>query len=154
MSMEVNKISEIYDGIYHVILDFPNQDIVLANIVDDNIPYVLLVEAKLGDETWKNFEIKGNDSWSIFSKKIQGDFIVKTEDFIKLNKNIFWMWAIQIESFPPVFFDFNKIKGKTKYDILKKINFNFILESQPGGGDFVRLITPSKSLIEDLLRVL
>ena len=146
--MNTNEITEIDEEIFTAVLDFPDEKRLIDLLIDKNLPLVLLIDVRIGNFTWQHFNILGFERIEGMCRSITGDFLVSTDAFISLHEKWSWRWAIQLEKRPPDHFDFNKIKGKQRYQILRKCGFRFILESQPGGGDYVSLLTPSRQLLK------
>jgi hypothetical protein len=146
--MHINEITEIEEGIFETILDFPDEKRLINLLLDETIPYVLLVDYEVGNFTWQKFKISGFENLEGLSRKISGDFIVPTIKFADTCLTSRWKYAIQLELQPPDYFEFKKIKGKQRYRILRDCGFRFIIESQPGGGDYAVLIAQSRELIE------
>ena len=148
MSVNLNHITEVHDGVFESILDFPDQAALIDLLLDPALPVVLMVDVCLGNFTWKQFEISGYSDLEGLARQISGDFIVTTEEFRRLNKEVQWKWAIQMERSPPDYFDFGQIKGPQRYQVLKSCGFRFMLESQPGGGDYATVVTQSRELVQ------
>jgi hypothetical protein len=146
--MNTNEIVEIHDGVFRVILDFPDQDQLVLRLIDKNTPLVMLCEFRCGNYTWQQFEISGVENLQGSTRELKGDIIISTESFIENHSNMKWKWAIQLQQIPPDYFDFSKIQGSERYRILGQCGFRFILESQPRGGDYCELISPLKNLLE------
>ena len=147
--MNINEITEIHEGIYHTVLDFPNQSFLISSLIDQSLQYVLLCKVELGNFSWQDFKISGSENLQFRARSITGDFLISTKDFIACNEKISWQWAIQLERIPPTYFDFGKIQGNQKYQILKDCGFRFIVQSQPRSGDLVVLISPFRKLLEN-----
>ena len=146
--MSLNQIT-VHNGVFESILDFPDQAAIIDLLLDPALPVVLMVDVCLGNFTWKQFEISGYRNLEGLARQVSGDFIVTTEEFRRIHKEVRWMWAIQMETTPPDYFDFDKIKGPQRYQLLKSCGFRFILESQPGGGgDYATIVTQSRELIQ------
>lgn len=146
--MNIHQIVELSDGIFETILDFPDQNKLLDSIIENSLPYILLTDLSLGDFTWQNYNLTGVENLSGLTRHLRGDFVVSTNEFLDKYKNYSWMYAIQLREVPPNYFEFNKIAGKQRYKALKDCGFRFIVQSQPGGGDYVSLITQSSNLLE------
>ncbi|MGJ3255023.1 MAG: hypothetical protein ACFE0K_01735 [Alcanivorax sp.] len=144
--MNLNKVSEIHDGVFESILDFPDQKALIDLLVEPRLPLVLMVEVSIGNSTWQQVEISGINHLEGFAREVSGDFIVTTDEFLRLSQEVRWIWAVQMERTPPDYFDFTKIKGAQRYKILKSCGFRFVLESQPGGGDYATVVTQSEEL--------
>jgi len=149
--MNINKISKIDEEIFETVLDFPDEDKIISLLIDRNLPLVLLIDFQVGNYSWQHFNISGFENIDGMCRSISGDILVSTDTFVSLHKKLSWMWAIQLEKEPPDYFDFNKIKGKQRYQILKDCNFRFIMESQPYGGDYVKVITQSQQLLQQAI---
>lgn len=147
-NMDIHQINQISKDIYETILDFPEQNVLLNSIVDHSVAYVLLTELSIGNFSWQNFNISGFSGLKGMARNFRGDFLVSTQEFIEKYQNYSWQYAIQLAEIPPDYFEFSKISGKQRYNILKQCGFTFIVQSQSGGGDYVSLISPSESLIK------
>lgn len=150
-NMNINEITEIDEEIFEAILDFPDEKKLVNLLIDRNLPLVLLIDVQIGNFSWQNFNISGFERIEGMCRSITGDFLVSTDTFICLCETLSWKYAIQLKNRPPDYFDFNKIKGKQRYQILRKCGFHFILESQPCGGDYALVITQSRLLLQRVI---
>jgi hypothetical protein len=149
--MITNEIREIHSGVFCTLLDFPSQDELISQLVVENLPFVMLCDVRLGNYTWQQFEINGGETIRGFARSLAGDFVIPTSEFAASHSKISWQRAIQLKSMPPDYFDSSSIKGRERYRILSECGFRFEVQSQPGGGDYCQLISPSKELLQAMI---
>lgn len=122
MDIEIHQIKEIYDGHYHMILDFPTLDI-LNQLLDRSYQYVWGINyQKYGCEWEKeSFDLFEKDCNGLYVRNMCMDFLMSTSDFLeKLPYIKNTLHIVQINKKPPYYLDPNRIKGKIWYDLLKK----------------------------------
>ena len=156
--IEVNKIKEIYPGHYFVLLDFPAKED-LYEIVDLSYKYIWGFNHIENGTEWKKYPYnlfgKSISEMKIEARNMQFEYIISTNDFVKLVPNINQTISIiQTNIVPPYYMDINRLKGKGKYDLLKnKIDYLFELE-MPGAVDYAPLISPSIYFLENVINKL
>jgi hypothetical protein len=111
------------------------------------------------------YELKGNDSWTMFqlpisdklhrtvlARQLKYDFIIGTNEFDEVkNEMPNGVTLFQINKHPPDFLDLGKIKGKTRYDLLKK-ECDYLFEIDlPSAVDYGTLVSSNKSYLTELL---
>ena len=156
MNIEVNVIKKIYGEHYFMLLDFPTINI-LNCILDESYQYVWGINYEKQGCIWKK------DSYNLFDKKWDGlytrnvsmEFLMKTSDFMErlpyIKENIH---IIQINKMPPHFLDLNRIKGKTRFDLLKKETdylFEIKLPHSSVSSDYTEIISPNIEFMNRLL---
>ncbi len=150
----INTVKEIYPGVYQIILDFASNKF---------IEFILRAEYEL---IWiHDFEPKNISSWNkynmpistrlsknVAARHISYDFIIKTAEFEEIKKEIpNGITLIQIKNKPPEFLDLKRLKGKTRYDILKKeCDYLFELDL-PSAVDYGTLISSNENYLIELL---
>lgn len=154
--IEVNKIKELYQEHYQVILDFPEaQD--LEKLLDKSYKYVWGVEHNEGRSSWSFYEhtLYGEKliNKSVYARNCIMEFIVETLDFIELLPHIKQsVKIVQTNVLPPSFLDLRRLKGKAKYDLLKtKLNYLFEIEI-PGATDYSTIISSDKRFLEKVIK--
>ncbi|NDP22426.1 MAG: hypothetical protein GZ091_15280 [Paludibacter sp.] len=149
-----NEITILYEGHYQLILDF-NSKLDIIKILDTSYIYVWGINHVEDSVNWATYnhtlyEHK-TDDYGIQVRNIQMEFLIKTQDFvnfipfIKQTINI-----IQTNKVPPYYLNLNRLKGKGKYDLLKKeINYLFELEV-PGASDYITIISPDIDFLKSI----
>jgi len=150
-----NKINQLYDGHYQVILDFTSK-LDIINIIDSSYKYVWGINHIENSVDWAKynhtlFEQKISEH-DIKARNIQMEFLISTDEFVKLipyiNQTI---TIIQTNKKPPYFLNINRLKGKGKYDLLKKeIDYLFELDV-PGASDYISIISPNLEFLESII---
>jgi hypothetical protein len=153
-----NKIIDIYDGHFQLILDFPDKS-VLYKIIDTNYKYVWLFDHVENGVEWSDYShsIFGvvDDSVNARGRNIKMELLFNTSDFIKYIPQIrSSIKIIQTNIEPPYYLDMSKFTGKSKYDLLKsRIDYLFEFE-MPGAIDFSPIISPNRAYLEKILQLL
>lgn len=156
MNIEINVIKKIYGEHYFMLLDFPTIDI-LNYIIDESYQYIWGVNYEKQGCVWETesynlFDKKWNE---LYTRNVSMEFLMKTSDFlerlpyIKDNLHI-----IQINKIPPYYLDMNRIKGKTRYDLLKKETdylFEIKLPYSSASSDFTEIISPDIKFMNRIL---
>ena len=150
----LNTVKEIYPGIYQIILDFASNKF---------IDFILRTEYEF---IWiHNFQPENITSWNkydlpistrlsknVLARQISYDFILKTAEFEQIKEEISnGITLIQIKNKPPEFLDLKRLKGKTRYDLLKK-ECDYLFEiNLPSAVDYGTLISSNKKYLTELL---
>ena len=154
MTIEVNKIKEIYKGHYQVILDFPEpQD--LLKIIEPTYKYIWGFEHSENSIEWAKY------THSIFGKpckenfrvrNINMEYLVETNSFLELIPFIHdTVNLIQTNIIPPYFLNMDRLKGKDRYDLLKsKIDYLFEI-NMPGAIDYTPIVSPNRTFLENVV---
>lgn len=155
MEIEINKIKEIYNKHYFVLLDFPTPND-LFKILDRSYKYVWGVEHSENKTEWKDYDYylfdKKNENIKIKARNLRMEYLIKTDDFFKIIPNIHQtIRIVQTNHIPPYYLDINKLEGKPKYDLLhQKIDYLFELELS-GAVDFAPLVSPNIKFLEQVV---
>jgi hypothetical protein len=150
----INTIKEIYPGIFQIILDFAsNRFIDFA--LRDNYEFIWIhcYESK-NNINWTTYELPISDKFqmSVLARQISYDFIIKTTEYKNIRNEIpNGVTLIQTNKMPPDFVDLKRLKGKTRYDLLKK-ECDFLFEIDlPNAIDYGTLISTDKTYLTELL---
>lgn len=155
--IEVNTIKEIFSGHYQLILDYPTSA-VLSKLIDLNTRYVWVFEHAENINEWKPYthslygEKISDLEVLIEARNISMDYLIETSDFLslipKINQSI---TLYQIAKKPPHFLDLRRLKGKGKYDLLKReVDYLFEIEI-PLATDYSPIVSSSKEFLESIL---
>jgi hypothetical protein len=156
--VQCNKIIEIFEGHYQVILDSPSKLDVLK-IIDKSYDFVWGVSHIENAIEWAKYDhsLYGNNcsALNVFSRNISMEYLISTKDFVKLvpyiNQTI---KIIQTNIQPPYYLNLQNLSGKSKYDLLKsKVDYLFEIEI-PGAVDYSPIISPSIIFLEKVIRLL
>ena len=153
-SDNLNTIQEIYPGIYQIILDCASNKFIKF-ILKDNYKYIWINKYEPKNIlNWVNYSLPISDKlqMTVLARQISYDFIIKTEDFEKISNEIpNGVILLQINNMPPYFLDLQRIKGKSRYEMLKK-ECDFLFEIDlPGAVDYGTIISANKLFLTDLL---
>lgn len=153
--VECNKIIELYNGHYQLILDFPDKS-GLYKIIDSNYKFVWLIEHIEDSVEWTDYKhsLFGvfDDKIKIRIRNIKMEALLNTADFLKYIPSISQtVKIIQTNIEPPYYLNLENFSGKAKYDLLKsKIDYLFELD-MPGAIDYSSLISPNRDYLEHLV---
>ncbi len=153
--MEYYKIVEIFDGHYQVLLDSFDK-LNLFRIIDRSYKYVWGIGHIENAVEWANYNdslYRSEIDTKVLARNISMEYLLKTEDFLKLVPSIHQtVKIIQTNIEPPYFLTIERLTGKGKYDLLRdKINYLFELE-MPGASDYSTIISPDKMFLEALIK--
>ncbi len=155
--VEANKIIELYEGHFQLILDFPDKS-ELHKVIDKSYEYVWIREHIENAVEWSDYKhsifgVFDNDV-SVKARNVKLEILLKSEDFIKYIPLISQsVKIIQTNLEPPYYLELDKLKGKAKYDLLKtKTDYLFELD-MPGAIDYSPIISPNRSYLEKLQRL-
>ncbi|GLR18230.1 hypothetical protein [Portibacter lacus] len=151
----INSIKKTGDDRYRIILDFASVKLV-QYLISNDYKYVWIYNHCLSNpSSWKNRSLPILDSKpeiKIKSKNVKFDFIIETNEFVKLLPE--WgngIQMIQMNKMPPDYFEPDKIRGKQRYQILKN-DCDYLFELYiPSATDYGTLISPNVKYLENLL---
>jgi hypothetical protein len=151
----INVIKEVYPGVYQVILDFASKDFIQL-ILSDHYEFLWFHNYNLKNNVdWKEYElpVSTNLTKKVIARQINFDFIIPTKDYIEIKNEVpNGVTVIQLKKNPPSFLDLKRLKGKTRYDLLKK-ECDFLFEIDlPNAVDYGTLVSMDKRFLEDLIR--
>ncbi len=150
----INTIKEIYPGTYQIILDFASNKFI-DHVIRDTHKFIWVHSYELkSNDTWTNFQLPISDNlkMSVLARQLKYDFIIGTNEFDKIkNEMPNGVTLLQINRQPPDFLDLEKIKGKTRYDLLKK-ECDYLFEIDlPSAVDYGTLVSSNVDFLTDLL---
>jgi hypothetical protein len=152
--VETNKITELYDGHFQLILDSPDK-LALYKIIDPSYRYVWMFEHQENKVEWGDYKhsLFGvfDDTSRIRARNMKMESLVPTDIFLKLIPSISQtIKIIQTNTAPPYFLNLENIHGKTRYNLLKKhLDYLFELD-MPGASDYTPIISPNKAFLETI----
>ena len=150
----INTIKEIYPGTFQIILDFASNKFI-DHIIRDTHKLIWV----------HRYHLKNNDSWTkrqlpisdnlqstVFARHLSYDFVIGTIEFDKIKDEMpNGVTLLQINKQPPDFLDLRTIKGKTRYDLLKK-ECDYLFEIDlPSAVDYGTLVSSSENYLKELL---
>ena len=151
--LSVNTITEIYKGIYSVLLDFPTKDI-LYSMINKSYKYVWCVNYTANSYVWRDnvnnlYDVEVHD---VLTRNIKMEYLMKTEDFIRIIPSIRGsLHLLQTNTIPPYYLDIQGFTGDLKYKLLSN-NIDFLFEIDlPASPDYTEVISPNKFFLEDLI---
>lgn len=150
----INTIKEIYPGVFQIILDFATNGFIKFAL-RDSYEFIWLhgYEPK-NNLNWLNYDLPISDKlqMNVLARQILYDFVIKTTDYKKIENEIpNGVTLIQTNKLPPDFLDLKRLKGKTRYDLLKK-ECDFLFEIDlPSAVDYGTLISTNKDYLIELL---
>lgn len=156
--IDVDKITEIYPGHYHTILNFPNASD-LPKIIDNSYKFIWGLEHNEGRSSWSKYQHtlfgKEIESESVQSRNICMEYLVSTNHFMELIPHINQtIKLLLINQEPPSYLKSDQLSGKTWYDMLKtKVDYLFEIEI-PGASDYSPIISPKKNFLEEVIQKL
>lgn len=156
--IECNKITEIYKGHYQVILNFP-EIADLNKIIDKDYEYVWVYDHLENANKWVEYKHSKfgilEESYFALARNFKMELLIKTADFLNEIKNISQsVKLIQTNIEPPYYLDLDKLKGASKYNLLKeKVDYLFDIDI-PAATDYAPIISPNKKYLESLIKKL
>jgi len=153
--VEVNKIEEIYNGHYQVMLDFPTPTD-LVKVIDNSYQFICRIDHNEGRSSWLPYvhTLFGERpiETPLFARNISMEFLCRTTTFIKLLLKVKQtVRIIQTNIMPPEYLELKKLSGKPKYDLLKsKLSYLFEIEI-PGATDYAPLISSNISFLHSVI---
>jgi hypothetical protein len=153
-SDNINTIKEIYPGTYQIILDFASNKFI-DHIIRDSHKLIWVHDFELKNSvTWTKFQlpISNNLQRSVYARQLKYDFVIETSEYGEVkNEMPNGVTLLQVNRRPPDFLDLRKIKGKTRYDLLKK-ECDYLFEIDlPAAVDYGTLVSSSIDYLTDLL---
>jgi len=157
MGIDINKIKEIHQGHFCMLLDFPTLDL-LRCILDESYKYVWVVNYNMQSCEWgkDSHHLLGESIKNVQIRNMKLDFLMDTSEFVKwipcIKSNLH---ILQVNKIPPYYLDMKNITGKTKYDLLKKdadYLFEINLPSSTISSDYTEIVSPNLSFLKDLLK--
>lgn len=153
----INTIKEIYRGHYQIILDFATNAF-LNHVIDERYKYVWVNNHKVSHyHEWKHHQLPLSgtgtaQSINVLARGINFDFVVPTIEFEALLPNLgARITLVQLNELPPYYLDNERVKGKTRYDLLKK-ECDYLFEIDiPSATDYGTLISADKDWLQGLL---
>jgi hypothetical protein len=150
----INTIKEIYPGTYQIILDFASNKFI-DHIIRDTHKFIWVHDYELkSSNTWTKFQlpISNNSQRIVQARQLKYDFIIGTNEYEEVkNEMPNGVTLLQINGQPPDFLDLGKIKGKTKYDLLKR-ECDYLFEIDlPSAVDYGTLVSSNVDYLTDLL---
>jgi hypothetical protein len=150
----INTIKEIYPGTYQIILDFASNKFI-DHIIRDTHKFIWVYGYELKrNVSWTKFQLPISDKLhrTVLARQLKYDFIIETNEFDEIkNEMPNGVTLLQINKQPPDFLDLGKIKGKTRYDLLKK-ECDYLFEIDlPSAVDYGTLVSSSKDYLIALL---
>lgn len=150
----INTIQEIYPGTYQIILDFASNKFI-DHIIRDTHNFVWVHQYELtSHSTWRKFQLPISDNLqkTVLARQIKYDFIISTNEYDSIKGEMpNGVTLLQINKQPPEFLDLTKIKGKTRYELLRK-ECDYLFEIDlPSAVDYGTLVSHDKNYLNDLL---
>ncbi|MBK3519615.1 hypothetical protein [Carboxylicivirga marina] len=150
----INVIKEIYPGVYQVILDFASKNFIEL-ILNDQYDFLWFHNYNAKNSIgWKECEmpISTHLTKKVIARQISYDFIIPTKEYNEIKDEIpNGVTIIQIRKSPPDFLDLKRLKGKTRYDLLKK-ECDFLFEIDlPNSVDYGTLVSKDLDFLKGLL---
>lgn len=148
MEIKTNEIKDIYKGHYFMLLDFPTIDI-LNYMLDKSYQYVWGVNYEKHGCKWEKDSCKlFEKEWDgLYTRNVNMEFLMNTSDFMErlpyIQDNLHIM---QINKMPPYYLNLNRIKGKTRYDLLKTETdylFEVKLPFSSISSDYTEIVSPN-----------
>lgn len=155
--IDINKIKEIHQGHYYVLLDFPTLDL-LCYLLDESYKYVWVVNYNMLSCEWSkdSYHLLGESIKDVQIRNMKLDFLVSTSEFVKWIPNIKSnLHILQVNKIPPYYLEMKRITGKTKYDLLKKdadYLFEINLPTSCISSDYTEIVSSNLSFLKKLLK--
>lgn len=152
--IKVNQITEISDGIYESVLDFPTKDF-LKVLISDKYRYVWCVCYEEDMYEWNTIgrNLYGMSLNEVLVRNVRLEYILETSQFIELIPHIKGGHFIQMNKIPSYYLSgsMDHMNIKTKYDLLKK-ETDFLFEIDlPPSPDYTPVISPDRDFLEEAL---
>lgn len=156
--VETNKIIELFEGHYQVILDLPEKPDLLK-IIDLSFQYVWIFGHTENEVEWSDYKhsLYGvfDDLSEVKMRNAKMEVLLKSEMFFKYIPYISQtVKIVQTNIIPPYYLNLDSLDGKSRYDLLRsKVDYLFELVI-PGAIDYSRIVSPDKKFLERILKVL
>lgn len=146
------EVKEIHDGHFAVRLDFPSSAI-LTHLLNDQWSYVWGLKHVEVRSKWEAYEgeLFGTPMKKSSSqvRNLAFEFLVSTTEFIEvvnsINRSVH---IVQVNKIPPSYINFDRLKGRGKYELLnKQLDYLFEIEI-PGARDYAYLVSSKRSIID------
>jgi hypothetical protein len=150
----INTIKEIYPGTFQIILDFASNKFI-DHVIRDTHKFIWVHRYVLtNNNSWttRQLPISDNLQMRVLTRQLTYDFIIETKEFGKIkNEMPNGVTLLQISKQPPDFLDLKTIKGKKRYDLLKK-ECDYLFEIDlPSAVDYGTLVSSNKDFLTELL---
>jgi hypothetical protein len=150
----INTIKEIYPGTFQIILDFASNKFI-DHVIRDTHKFIWVNRYELNNNsswTKRQLPISDNLQIGVLARQLTYDFIIETKEFAKVkNEMPNGVTLLQINKQPPDFLDLKTIKGKIRYDLLKK-ECDYLFEIDlPTAVDYGTLVSSNKDFLTELL---
>lgn len=114
MTPETGKISEIYPGVFSVLLWAPTTAL-FSQLLDPSHPCVLVWQHQTGRFAWEPFllpVIEPASSVRVFGRSALFDFVASTDDFVAMASRLKpAIRAVQLHAMPPDCLDMTRINS-------------------------------------------
>jgi hypothetical protein len=151
----INTIKEIYPGQYQIILDFATNAF-LKHILDERYKYVWVYNNYLHErQEWKEYDLPLIDNETtnrVLARNIIFDFAMPTLEFKKLLPRLTpGIFLVQLNTLPKYYLDPERLKGKTRYELLSR-ECDYLFEIDlPSATDYGTLISADKVWLQSVL---
>ncbi|MEO7214095.1 hypothetical protein [Mucilaginibacter sp.] len=150
----INTIKEIFPGHYQIILDFATINFV-QYVLSIDYKYVWINNHHPNDSlNWQDYQVplfNNKDNYTVAVRNLSYDMILPTAEFKSLLPKFSGSIQLVQLNIAPQYYLNDRIKGKTRYDLLKnECDYLFELDI-PGATDYGTLISSNKAWLEALL---
>jgi hypothetical protein len=150
----INTIKEIYPGTYQIILDFASNKFI-DHIIRDSHKFIWVHDYEVKNNSiWTKFSLPISDKVerTVLARQLRYDFIIGTNEYDAMkNEMPNGVTLLQIDRQSPDFLDLRQIKGKTRYDLLKK-ECDYLFEIElPHAIDYGTLVSSNLDYLTELL---
>ena len=151
----IGTIKEIYLNQYQIVLDFATNAIV-PYLLDDDYKYVWVYQHRLlSDVEWQTYQLPLVDftsSYQVLARGVQFGFVMPTTAFKKvLPKLPNGIALVQLNELPKFYLNPATIKGRTRYELLRK-ECDYLFEVDiPSATDYGTLISSNRQWLQSLL---
>jgi hypothetical protein len=150
----INTIKEIYPGIFQIILNFASKEFIKF-VLRENYKFIWIHSYEPNNNlVWSEYDLPISDKFhmNVLARQLSFDFVIKTEDFAKIKNEIpNGVTLLQTNLLTPEFLDLKRLKGKTRYDLLKK-ECDFLFEIDlPNAVDYGTLVSTNKDYLTELM---
>jgi hypothetical protein len=150
----INTIKEIYPETFQIILDFASNKFI-DQIIRDSHKFIWVHNYELKNNSmWTNFQLPISDNLqkTVLARQLKYDFIIETDEYEKVkNEMPNGVTLLQVNRRPPDFLDLRQIKGKTRYDLLRK-ECDYLFEIDlPGAVDYGTLVSSNLNYLTALI---
>jgi hypothetical protein len=155
LKSNIGTIKEIYPGQFQVILDFATTAF-LPYLIRNEYRYIWINQHQTNNYfSWESCSLPLFDSgrnYNVVARQISFDFALPTEEFTELLPSIqLGITLTQVNILPNYYLD-GRIKGKERYELLKR-ECDYLFEATiPSARDYGTLISCDRSYLEALLK--